>query len=154
MKKLEGILLKGCGFSILILLMFYLFAVSTNYRTTAIDFPTFSIILGFGFLISLATLILGIKSISAFVRILIHYATLLVSFFVIFALSGNIDLSSSAKVFAAISLFTAVYAIISLMAYALKRIVNLMDKSINRKNKAYSKAEEKKSTYKSLYSDK
>lgn len=154
MKKIEETILKACGFSVLILLLFFAFATSTNYPTAVINFSTFAVIVGFGFVISLASLVLQIQKVNLVIRFLIHYATLLIAFCAIFLSIGNIGTGSSSKVFVAIVLFTIFYFILLGISYLFKRISNFLDKRINSKYGTKTKAEAKKEAYKSLYSNK
>ncbi len=157
MKRLENLLLKACGLATAILTLFYLFAALNTNTDAAISFSTFALIFGFGFLISVATMIFEIKSLNLAIRFIIHYSTLMVAFCVVFISTGNIATDSSSKIFTAVVLFTIFYALFFALSYAIKRIVNLIDvktdKHINSKNKTKPRAEEKK-PYKSLYSDK
>ena len=95
MNKIENTLLKACGYTVLILFLFYLFCAITNVQGQAIAFPTFLIILGFSLLIALAGLILSIKSIKYVFRVLIHYATLLLAFVSVFMTTVSVSAMSS-----------------------------------------------------------
>ena len=156
MKRLENLLLKGCGFTIAILTLFYLFPALSKAANESISFSTFALIFGFGMLISVATMIFEIKSINSAIRILIHYLALMVAFCVVFISTGNISADTPAKVFTAVIIFTVFYAFFFGLTVATKKLVKLIDekadKHITQKSKAKSKAENKK-PYKSLYSD-
>lgn len=154
MKKLENILLKASGFTILILMLFYMFALSGNLTPATIAFPTFLLIFFFGVIISVATMILGLKQIKLPIRLLIHYTALLVAFCSIFIASGNIQADSAAKIFSAVVIFTVLYALFFAIVYFIKRTVNLIDKKIDEKQNKGAKSAAKKSGYKSIYSDK
>ena len=147
MKKLENILLKGCGFTILILTLFYSFAAIGNPSKQNIGFATFAVILAFGILISFTTLLLDIKSISLGLRLLMHYASTLIAFCIVFITTGNLLLNTPAKIFSAVIIFSFLYAIIFLSVYFIKRIVNKLDRKLDEKSK-------KASTYKSIYTKK
>ena len=162
MKKLENLILRACGFAIVILTLFYTFVTATNSNKTDIDFANFSLILGFGLLISLASMILEIKSIKLPLRIFIHYVVLLITFCVVFIPNGNISPENNneapSKLFTAIVLYTISYAVLFSLFAGFKKLINAIDNKIdsrtNKNNGTKSKAETKKSTYKSLYSDK
>ena len=154
MKKIEETILKACGFSVLILLLFFAFAASTNYSSAFINFSTFAVIVGFGFLISLASLVLQIKKLNVIVRFLIHYTTLLIAFCAIFLSIGNIGSGSSSKVFVAIILFTIFYVVLFGISYLFKCISDFLSKRINPKYGTKTKAEAQKEAYKSLYLNK
>lgn len=151
MKRFENILLKGCGFAILILTLFYIFALINDFNTATIEFSTFALILAFGMIISLTTMLLGLKKLSLPLRILIHYASLMLAFCLVFMASGNISADSPAKIFSAIIIFTFLYALLFGVVYFIKKAVNTVDSKVNKRTK---KNTEKKSEYKSLYSSK
>lgn len=156
MKKIEKLLLRGCGFTIAILMLFYIFANVNNRNNANIAFSTFLLILGFGLLISVATLIFEIKSLKLPFRIIIHYVVLLLSFCVVFISTGNIALDSSAKVFSAVIIFTVFYTLFFLVSWGVKKIVTLIDGKLDKhSNSKYGKksAAESKKPYKKLYSD-
>ena len=154
MKKIETILLRGCGFTILILTLFYLFAVATSFVDPEIGFPTFLLILTFGFIISLSTLIFEIKAMKLPFKILIHYATLLVAFSAVFVYSGNLATGGDAAIFTAVAIFTFLYALIFAISYFAARVVRVADKTLDSGNKAQKSKDAKKessSTYQPRY---
>ncbi|MBQ8321033.1 MAG: DUF3021 family protein [Clostridia bacterium] len=151
MKRFENILLKGCGFAVLILTLFYIFALTSNYNNATIEFSTFALILAFGMLISFTTMLLGLKKLALPLRIAIHYTSLMVAFCIIFMASGNISADSPAKIFSAVVIFTFLYAMLFGAVYFIKKLVNAVDNKVDKRSK---KNTEKKSEYKSLYSSK
>ena len=151
MKRLENILLKGCGYTILILVLFYLFAAFNSFDSATIEFSTFALIFAFGMIISLATMILGLERPSLPIRILIHYAAMMLAFSVIFMASGHINVSTPANIFTAVIIFTFFYILLFAVVYLIKRCVSSIDKKINKGKKD---EKQKKKEYKSLYSSK
>ena len=156
MKKIEGILLRGCGFAVAILALFYLFAVATSFVDPAISFPTFVLILAFGFIISLSTLIFEIKALKLPFKVLLHYAVLLVAFCAVFVHSGNLSSRGEAAIFAAVAIFTVLYAVIFAASYLIIRSVKAADKAIEAKTQRDKKKDEKSdkekpSTYQPRY---
>lgn len=151
MKKLENILLKGCGYTILILVLFYLFAAFNNFSAATIEFSTFALIFAFGMIISLATMILGLERPALPIRILIHYASMMLAFSAIFMASGHVNVSTPANIFTAVIIFTFFYILLFAVVYLIKRCVNSIDKKINMGAKD---EKQKKKEYKSLYSSK
>ncbi len=147
MKKLENLLLKACGYTVLILTLLYSFASAENFNESKVGFSTFALILLFGILISLATLVLGMKKPKLPLRILIHYGTLLLAFFVIFMTNGRISVDSPAKTFSTIIIFTLLYALLFGTVYLIRRLVKSADRKLDKK-------QSKKSEYKSIYSGK
>ena len=150
MKKLESILLRGCGLTILILTLFYTFASFGNLTNQAIGFDTFALIFVFGLIISLTTEILTLPRPIFALRLLIHYASLLIAFCVIFIATGNIKADSSANVFSAVTVFTFLYAFLFGVVWLIKKLVNTFDKRFG--GKKPDAAKEKK-PYRSIYSD-
>lgn len=150
MKKIENILLRGSAYTVLILVLFYLFAVLGQLVEPAITFPTFIIIVVFGFVISVCELVFCIKSLKTPIKVLIHYAVLLVAFCAIFIFSGNLDSKGPAAIFSAVVIFTFLYSLIFLIVYFARKGINAADKKIEKHMKK-TKKDEKKPEYKSLY---
>ena len=151
MEKIKSIILNSTAYTVVILILFYLYALIGNLTHPAITFGTFLIILVFGFIISLANMIFSIKKLHYMLKLLIHYAALLVAFIFVFIIAGKLSLSGIASVFSAIIIFTFLYAVIYAISYGVKSALNSVSKPKNgTKNKAVS---DKKSTYKPLYGD-
>ena len=149
MKRIENILLKASGFTILILLLFYIVAFIGQWVEPAIKFGTFAIIFAFSIVISLANTVLRMEKPSFLWRVLIHYAALLISFSVIFIISGNIRSEGAGGILSAIIIFTFLYAIIFTVTYLIMRAVKASDKRLDKR--AGGKKKEEKKPYKSLY---
>lgn len=133
MKKIENLLLKACGYTLLILVLFYVVAMIGKLSAAAIDFPTFALIFVFGVIISAANLVLYTKLKTVF-KVLIHYAVLLISFSIIFILAGKLNTGGSSVIFTAIVVFTFLYGVIFAIAYFVRRAVISADKSLNKLN--------------------
>lgn len=153
MKRLENLLLKGCGFTILILSLFYTFATIGNVNLAKIDFATFILIFFFGLLISLTTLILNIPHLKYPIRVLIHYASLLTTFFVVFLSTGNIKADTPANVFSAVIVFTALYSLLFGITALVKKLVKNIDKKMDGKSQASKTRKNDNQSYKSIYTD-
>ncbi len=154
MKKIEGILLRACGFAVAILILLYLFAVATSFIGPAIGFPMFLIILAFGLIISVANLIFSVKSIKLPFRVAIHFAVLLVAFCIIFVYSGNLTAGGDAAVFTAISIFIFLYALIFTLTYFIKRAISAADSRLEATKRAAAEKgseKEKKPGYQPRY---
>ena len=154
MKKIEKIALSACALTVIILTFFYLFALIGQLTDPMISFTTFLLILGFSLIISLTSLILRIERMKMIVRIIIHYASLLVAFTVIFLISGNLSAGGTPVVFSAIVVFTFLYAVIFALTYFIKRTIGAADKKIDKRLQAKATPTKSKSEYKSLYSSK
>ena len=152
MRRINKLFLTGCGYAILILTLFYAFAAVSNFVSRSIAPGQFALILAFGFIISLAEFMYGELKMKQALKCLIHYAVLLVAFYVIFVISGNISVQRPAAVFGAIVIFTALYFAVYAIVSLVRRAINRADDALDRKTAGKAK-ENKKSTYKSLYSD-
>ena len=155
MRRINKLFLNGCGYAILILSLFYAFAVISKFTSQSIAPGQFLLILTFGFIISFAELMYEELKLGKLLKCIIHYAVLLVAFCLIFIVSGNIAVQRPAAIFGAIVIYTAlyfaVYATVHFMRIAICRADDKLDKiSDSKKAKANNS---KKSTYKSLYSD-
>lgn len=151
MEKIKSIILSSTAYTVVIILLFYIYALIGNLTHPAITFGTFLIILLFGFVISLANMIFKIDKLHYAIKLLIHYAALLISFIFVFIIAGKLSISGIASVFSAIVIFTFLYAVIYAISYGVKSALNSVDKS---KKSANNKQQtNKKSVYKPLYGD-
>ncbi len=148
MKKIENLLLKAAGYTVIILGIFYLFAFTGDFTEAAITFPTFLTILLFGIVIALAGLILQLDSMKRWLRILIHYAVLLVAFTVIFIITGNLASGGTGTVFSALVIFTFLYGIIYAAVYFIGKAIRLADRKVDCKLNGKKKADNAKPVYK------
>ncbi len=150
MKRIQSILLGAAGYTVLILLLFYIFASVSGFTDSEIGFGMFGLILAFGVLISLADRLLYLEVLRVPVRIIIHYAALMVAFCVIFIGSGNIAARGAAAIFTAAVVFTALYAVIFVIAYFVKKGVTRLDSTLDRRIPKQG-GKKKRSEYKPLY---
>ena len=151
MKKIENLLLHSTAYTVLILLIFYIFGAASDFTDAYISFPTFLTILGFGAIISVAGMIFSIKKIHLALRALIHYIVLLVAFCVIFITTGNISSGGQGAIFISVAIFTVFYFTIFAISLAVISAVRKADENIDKKIKAELKKEAKTAKYKSLY---
>lgn len=149
MKRIENILLRACGFTILITLLFYVIAFVGQLTEPRIKFGTFALIFAFSVVISLANTVLKMNKPSFLWRILIHYSALLVSFSVIFIISGNIKSEGPGGILSAVIIFTFLYAIVFTLSYLIIKAVRASDKGLDMRRGGKKKQETK--PYKSLY---
>ena len=138
------------GYAVLILFLFYLFTSISGFAEAKIGFGMFGLILLFSALISLANTLLYTKKLSRAARIIIHYASLLVAFSVIFIGSGNISTQGAAAIFSAVIIFTVLYAVVFVIAYFAKKGIAGLDCSLDKKRPSVPD-NSKKSDYKPLY---
>ena len=153
MKRFEKLMLSTTAFTVLILFFFYLFAVIGGFTEPLISFPTFLLILGFGFIISVSSLILKVERIKKSLRVLVHYASLMLAFTVVFIISGNLSSGGTPVIFSAIVVFTFLYAVIFTASYFVKKAVASFDSKIDAQSSTKKTVKTKKE-YKSLYSSK
>ena len=151
MKRIETVFLRACGYCALILLLFYAFGAISEYADPYIDFGTFSVILLFGFIISIAGFILTLERLKMPIRILIHYVALFIAFYVIFIISGNLGAGGASVIFSAVIIFTFLYAILFILVYFIGKGLKKADSVINKKNARRSEEKNRKSNYKSIY---
>ena len=149
MKFIENLVMKACAYTVLILSLFYLFGTLSNFSAAYINFPTFLIVFAFGIVIAIAGLLLNLKKLKKWLRILLHYTLLLMTFCVVFIIRGNLSAGGSSTIFSAIIIFTALYFAIFGIVYLIKRTVKSADKTLDKYRKADVKTE--KTAYKSLY---
>lgn len=150
MKNIEKLLLTGCGYSVLILTIFYIFAALTGFSAPAIAPGRFALILFFGMIISFAELMYNCLKIKKSLRGIIHYGVLLVAFCVIFIISGNIISGKAAAVFVAVVVYTLLYFTMWLIIHFVRKAINAADNKIDKKIKPKQK---KGKEYKSLYNN-
>ena len=155
MKKIQKMLLTGCGYTVLILALFYIFAGISKFTSQSIAPGQFALIALFGFIISLAEFAYDILSIKKIYKSILHYVVLLIAFCAIFIFAGNIKAQNPSVIFVAIVIYSVLYFAILAIASFAKKTVNKADKALDarlvKKNTKPSKPA--KSTYKPLYKD-
>ncbi len=145
MKRIEKIILTGCTFTVLISLLFFIFAqISSNESALSISFPRYLIITLFGFIIALANTVFEFERLHKAVKIIIHYAILLTAFLVIFA-GGALSLDTAAGFFVAIIIFTILYALFTVLTLVIKKSISKIDSKIDSQNATQKPKEDKKS---------
>ena len=156
MKKIEKTLLFGASYSVLIMTVFYLFALASGFTSTSVDAKTFFLCLGFGMLISVMEQVYKALSIGAVFKALIHYAVLLFAFCIIFVSIGGISETGGTSVFVSIVVFTFLYFSLYLLIHFLRRGINKCDTAIEKRQVKKQKTSAKKDTkkpYTPLYKD-
>lgn len=156
MRRIHKIFLAGCGYTVLILTLFYAFAVISKFVSQSIAPQQFSLILSFGFIISFAEFLYEELKLKKVYKCLIHYAVLLVAFCLIFIVSGNISAQKPSAVFIAIILYTILYFAIWAVVHFVRKSIDLADDKLDTKQKKSEKNGKntsQKESYKPLYSD-
>jgi hypothetical protein len=153
MRRINKIFLTGCGYTVLILTLFYAFAAISNFISLAIAPKQFTLILTFGLLIALAEFMYEQLKLKTVYKCLIHYCVLLVAFCLIFIISGNISAKGSSAVFIAIILYTVLYFLIWTIVHFVRKLINKMDDKLDARTQKVEEAKKAKKPYKSLYGD-
>ena len=153
MRRINKLFLTGCGYAILILTLFYAFAAVSQFVSQAIAPGQFALILLFGFIISIAEFMYEELKVKKVFKCLIHYAVLLVAFYLIFVISGNISVQRPAAIFGAVVIFTVLYFTVYAIVHLVRRAINVADDKLDKRSEIKNNKASKKSTYKSLYSD-
>lgn len=115
MKNIEKFLYHSTAYTVVISLMFFLFAKLSHLESLEISFGRYFLIFAFSLVISASEYIFVVKKIPVIFQYLIHYAVLCISFFFVFMSvrdSSGISEFSAATVFASVIIFSAVYFLI------------------------------------------
>lgn len=151
MRRIHKLFLVGCGYTVLILSLFYAFAAISEFVMPAIAPGQFALIFASGLVISLAEFMYEQLKVKKVLKCIIHYFVLMVAFCLIFIISGKISAQKPAAVFIAIILFTLLYFVIWTIVHFSRKAIDRMDDKLEKKNKA--KQTKAKKGYKSLYMD-
>ena len=130
MNNFERLIERACGFTVLMLLLIYLLGAFAGIEDNGIELGSFALILLFGFIIAIANLVIGYNKIAVWLRICLHYSVLLLAFCAVFIGSGRITNNTQGSYFAAVVIFTFLYALIALITFLSKKLVKRTDKAI------------------------
>ena len=119
---IRRVLTSSCIVCTVISVFFYFLAAIVNeveelFDETAVTFRQFLLILLFSVLVALANRLLSVRRLHVALRVLIHYATLLAAFLVVFIWAGKLKISGPASVFLAIMIFSVLYLVFFLAAF-------------------------------------
>ena len=159
MNRIEKTLLYGCSYSVLIMAVFYLFALISGFTSTSVDAKTFFLCLCFGMLVSVMEQVYQSISLGFVYRAMIHYAVLLVAFCIIFVSIGGISGAGRTSTFVSIVVFTLLYLLIFLFVHFTRRGINKCESKIAKKQAIKQKSagnagkKEEKKPYTPLYKD-
>ena len=128
---IRKILVSSCVVCTVISIFFYFIAAIVNeveslFNETAVTFRQFLLILLFSVLVALANRLLSVSRLHVALRILIHYATLLAAFLVVFIRAGKLKINGPAAVFLSIMIFTVLYVAFFLLAYFTLRFLGAL----------------------------
>lgn len=152
MKKIEGFILKSCGYTVLLLIILYIFLTAMSLTDSGVPVGRFLLMLGYGCLISAAELVYKALEIRKALKVLIHYSMLLAGFMVVYLTIRGVTGNIAASILVAIAIFTLLYALILGAVIGIKRLVGKADSELERRP---DRPKKKKETpeYHSLYGD-
>ncbi|MBQ2876643.1 MAG: DUF3021 family protein [Clostridia bacterium] len=130
MKKIKDLLLLACAYTVLISTLFFLFVSVDTAVAFKMTFSSFSIIFGMSCLIAAAKLIFEIESFPYYVRLIIHFITLLALMLVLLWFTGYLIKKKATDYFIIIAAYTFIYAVISLISFGIRKLIA----SISKKN--------------------
>ena len=172
MKLIKDRLLAGCGIAVIILFCFFLFISFDSGITFQLTFSSFLIIFGISLLISAASLIFKLDSFPYFVRLCLHFFTLLAVIFGLLGSTGVLKGKSATQYFLLIVGYLFFYALITVVLFGWKKLYAYIIKTYfpsaltnagktsakgapkaaeNKKPGQKSKKDGEKSSYKPLY---
>ena len=132
------------------LAFFALAAISfsmSGVEAIAITFPQYALLLLFAFIIALSSRALQLFTWRAYVKIPLHFAVLLATFFLVFILAGKIATTPpSILIFTVI--FSVIYALVSLVVYLFRRLLSAVEPTSESKDHTKVKKKEK---YQSMF---
>ena len=136
------ILVSSCVVCTLISVFFYFVAAIVNeveslFDETAVTFRQFLLILLFSLLVALANRLLSVTKLHIAWRILIHYATLLAAFLIVFVAAGKLKISGPSSVFLSIMIFTVLYAVCFVAGYFLLRMFGALPEKAKKEEPPY-----------------
>ena len=111
MKSVINVFTRGCVYAVLLAIIVCLFGLGASVEPS-IPITQFLLILFIGEVISLSQEIFRIHALRPFLRLLIHFITLLVSFLILFLVTDKITTGGAGGIFIFVTLFTLIYAII------------------------------------------
>ena len=136
MKYIEKFLYHSAAYTVVISILFFIFAAISRVDELSISFSRYMLIFAFSLIISATEFIFSIKKLHVSLRYLIHYFVLCIGFFVVFlsvrSAAGNAQFSA-ATVFAGIIIFSLVYFLIVLALLLIKKVISKRTKGVDKK---------------------
>lgn len=148
MKKFESFILHGCGFTVLIALILYIFLAINGVLDQGIPITKFLVVFGYGLVISGARELYASLPYGKAARVTIHYIMLLAGFLVLYLTSGAFATITGAKIFIAIILFSIFYTAVMLSVGGVHKLIEKSKPHAPAAKKSGSKQPQKKSAYK------
>jgi len=145
MKQLGKFISHACIYTVLFSLIFCSF--SGVVKRTGISLSSYLLILSFSLILSSMEYIFTVKKIPTLLQYVIHYVTLCTAFNIIFVALRKSDPDyefRASMIFAAIFLFSVIYAVILLAVY----LIHKSQKTVSKKKKGNANASSYKSRFK------
>ncbi len=143
MKQIEKFTYHAAVYTVAITVIFYLFSFISGLENADMTFSRFILILLYGSLISGAEFVFIIEKLHTALKYTIHCLALFAGFFVIFLAirseSGTFSFTA-ATMFAAAIIFIAIYSVIALASFLIRRMASKNGKQSSpakSKNKPY-----------------
>ena len=121
MNKIEKTVLKTCGYTVLILTLFYTFVSLSDLPSTALPLHSYFLTLLFSGIVSLDDLLFDMVKAKKWIQVTVHYITLLVAFLIIFVLPGGSVFGESGAI-VAITCFTLLYALCAALVLLFRKL--------------------------------
>lgn len=121
MSKLKTIIYRTGIYTVSLCLFLYVFALLIKYSNATIDIGGFLVILALSLVLSASQEVFTLPSLSYPIKVLVHFASMLLSFTVIYVTRSE---TTPTKIFVAVIVFTILYAIIFTATYFIKRSIN------------------------------
>lgn len=116
MKKIKNFIYGAALYTVCLLTVFYIFALISTSGEAVMEISKYFTILFFGCLISVSALIFDTK-INFILKYIINYSVLLTAFCIIFLSSDTGTSNMVARTFAAIFIFSLLYALVLVLRY-------------------------------------
>lgn len=148
MKLTERFITHACSYAILILTLLYGFTKLSGHSDTSIAFPSYAIIVIFGFVISASEWILAIEKLPKPARVLLHFAALLITFTFMYVLLMKPNASG---IMMSVVFFTLLYFVLFFVIRLIRGAIGVTDAAISKKSANPTK-KTAKAPYKSMFS--
>lgn len=123
MNRIEKLILRACGYTVLLQFAFYVFSSFVDTSTAYLPRGSFFLILIFGALISISELLFEVLKFRQWIKVGIHYLSLLAVFLIVFVAPEKGALAD-AGVVVCIACYTLLYAIVFGMTCLFRRIIS------------------------------
>ena len=133
MRKFEKFLLRGAGYTLLILSLYFLVSIIASPIDGRISGGKFFLILCFGLVIALTEFIYSLLTVKFWLKTLLHYSILLSTFILIFIPLLGVKSNGPASIAAWIVIFTVLYAVLTVAAHFIRKGINKVDDAIDRR---------------------